>query len=78
MQPTGLSSRFSGSVETRRYGLDEDGVHQVRLFRGPYWCPSGGINGGTGEAGGTVAESLIGQSSALSGECAPDSARGEA
>ena len=35
----------------------EDGVHQVRLFRAPIWCPSGG--GGTREAGDTVAESLL-------------------
>ena len=32
--------------------LVEDGVHQVRLFRAPIWCPSGG--GGTRGAGGTV------------------------
>ena len=35
----------------------EDGVHQVRLFRAPIWRPSGG--GGTREARGTVAESLV-------------------
>ena len=38
-----------------------DGVHQVRLFRAPIWCSSGGS--GTREAGGTVAESLVGRSS---------------
>ena len=37
--------------------LVEDGAHQVRLFRAPIWCPSGG--GGTREAGGTVVESLL-------------------
>ena len=35
----------------------KDGVHQVRLFRAPTWCPSGG--GGTREAGSTVAESMV-------------------
>ena len=31
-------------VETRqRFDWLEDGVHQVRLFRAPIWCPSGGI-----------------------------------
>ena len=48
----------------------------MRLFRAPIWCPSGG--GSTREAGGTVvAESLVGRSSALSGEYAPDLARAE-
>ena len=36
-------------------------VHQVRLVRVPFWCPWGG--GGTREAGGTVAESLVGRRS---------------
>ena len=36
----------------------EDFVHVVRLFREPIRCSSGG--GGTREAGGIVAESLIG------------------
>ena len=55
--------------------LVEDGVHQLRLFRAPIWYPSGG--GGTREAGGTVAESLVGRSSTLSGGYAPDLARVE-
>ena len=37
--------------------VDEDGVHQVRLFRAPVWSPEGG--GVAREAGGTVAESLV-------------------
>ena len=41
--------------------LVKDGVHPVRLFRAPTSCPSGG--GGTPEAGGTVAEGLIGSRS---------------
>ena len=48
----------------------EDGVHQVRLFRAPIWCPWGGD--GTREAGGSVEQSLVGHSSSLSGEYAPD------
>ena len=31
----------------------------ARLFRAPIWCSSRGINGGTREAGGAVAESLV-------------------
>ena len=42
--------------------LVEDGVPQVRLFRDPIWCLSGG--GGTQEAGGAVAENLAGHSRA--------------
>ena len=55
--------------------LVENGVHQARLFRAPISFSSGG--GGTRKAGGTVAEGLVGCSSALSGEYAPDSARVE-
>ena len=44
--------------------------HQVRLFRAPIWRPSGGINGGTREAGGTAAESLVGSSSTRKGTMA--------
>ena len=54
---------------------DDDDVHQVRLFRVPIWCPSGG--GGKREEGGTVAESLVGRSSALSGKYARYSVRAE-
>ena len=53
-----LSSRFSRSVETRRrYGWLSMVFPGARLFRAPIWCPSGG--GGTREAGGTVAESMV-------------------
>ena len=55
--------------------LVEDDVPQLRLSRAPIWYPSGG--GGTREVGGTVAECLIGRSSALLGEYTPDSARVE-
>ena len=55
--------------------LVEDNVLQVRLFWAPIWCPTGG--GGTREAGVTVSESLLGRSSALSGEYTPNSARAE-
>ena len=52
--------RFDLSVETRRrYGWLRMVFPGVRLFRAPIWCPSGGINGGTREAGSTVAESLV-------------------
>ena len=50
------SHRCEGSL-----WLVEHGIHPARLFRAPIWCPSGG--GGTGEADGTVAESLVGRSS---------------
>ena len=50
--------------------LVEYGVHQVRLFRAPIWCPSGG--GSTREARGTVMEKPR-----LSDEYAPNSARTE-
>ena len=39
----------------------EDDVHPVRLVQAPTWCPPGG--GGTREAGGTVAERLVGRRS---------------
>ena len=51
-------SRFSRSVETRRrYGWLRTVLLGARLFRAPTRCPSG--DGGTREAGGTVAESLV-------------------
>ena len=53
-----LSSRLSRSAETRRwYGWLRMEFSGARLFRAPIWCTSGG--GGTREAGGTVAESLV-------------------
>ena len=58
--------------------LIEDCVHQMRAsseLRALIWCPSGGR--ATREAEGTVAESLVGRSSALLGEYTPDSAREE-
>ena len=39
----------------------ENGAYYVRLFRAVFWCPSGG--GSPREAGGIVAESLVGSSS---------------
>ena len=76
MQPTG-SLRDSVGRLRRSGGLVEDGVHQVRLFRAPIWCPSGG--GGAREAGSSAAGTLVGRSSALQyrGEYAPDSAKAE-
>ena len=54
----GRSSRFSRSVETRRwYGWLRMRLPGARLFRTPIWCPSRG--GGTREAGSTVAENLV-------------------
>ena len=55
--------------------IENDCVHQVCLFRAPMWYPSGG--GGTREGGGTVAESLVGRSSTLSGKYTPGSVRAE-
>ena len=52
-----VSSRFSRSVETRRwYGWLRIVLPGARLFRVP-WCPLGG--GGTREAESTTAESLV-------------------
>ena len=67
-----LSSQFSRSVGTRRGYC---GVHQVRLLETPIRCRPGG--GGTREAGGTVAESLVGRSSAQSRKHAPNSGSAE-
>ena len=53
-----LPSQFSLSVETRRrYGWLKMVFPGARLFRTPIWYPSG--DGGTREAGNTVAESLV-------------------
>ena len=52
----------------------EDGVDQVRLFRAPISCPSTG--GGTRQAGGTVAESLVGHSTTRKRSVAPSIGRG--
>ena len=58
------------------FGDGVESPEEVRLFRAPILGPSGG--GGTREAGSTVvAEILVGRSSALSGEYAPDLARAE-
>ena len=75
MHPTGCLRDSAG--RSRRGGgwLVEDGVQRVRLFQAPIWCPSGGA--GTREAGGTVAESLVGRSSALWSEHVPDPSRAE-
>ena len=56
-----LPSRFSLlSVETRRrYGWLRMVFPGERLFRAPIWCPSGGVHGGTREAGSSVAETLV-------------------
>ena len=72
-----LSSRFSQSVETRRwYGW----LRMVfptwgaRLFRAPIWWPSGGISGGMREARSAVVESLV---ALYRVGTPPDSARSE-
>ena len=55
-----LSSRFSQSVETRRwYGWLRMVFPGARLFRAPIWWPSGGINGGMRKARSAVVESLV-------------------
>ncbi|CAM9482873.1 unnamed protein product [Ascophyllum nodosum] len=53
-----LSLRFSQSVETRRrYGWLKMALTRCAPLPASVWFPSGG--GGTREAGGTVAESLV-------------------
>ena len=53
-----LSSRLSRSVKMRqRYGWLRMVFPGARLFRAPVWRPSG--DGGTREAGSTVAKSLV-------------------
>ena len=68
-----LPSRFSLSVETgRRYGWLRMVFPGARLFRAPIWCPSGGWRHARGR------EHCRGEpGSALSGVCAPDSAKAE-
>ena len=67
-----LPSRFSLSVETRRYGWLRIVFPGVRPFRAPIWCPSGGWRHARGR------EHCSGEpGSALSGGYAPDSAEAE-
>ena len=68
-----LPSRFSLSVETRRrYGWLRMVFPGARLFRAPIWCPSGGWRHARGR------EHCRGEpGTALSGGCAPDSAKAE-
>ena len=66
-----LPSRFGLSVETRRqYGWLRMVFSGVRLFRAPFWCPSGGWRHARGgeHCGGEPGSSL-------SGGYAPDSAK---
>ena len=58
MQPTGCPRDSAGRLR-RGGGMVGRGWCSpgARLFRAPTWCPSGG--GGTREAGGIVAESLV-------------------